>query len=66
VIADWPARKRQAAAGTLAGLIDAIQRDLATEDEAAENGAGDAATAAPAYTGRPSTASSMKGSNRPA
>jgi DNA-binding MarR family transcriptional regulator len=35
LIADWPAKKRQAAASTLAGLIDAIQRDLAEEDEAA-------------------------------
>ena len=32
VIADWPARKRQAAATTLAALIDAVQRDLAEED----------------------------------
>ena len=48
VIADWPARKRRAAATTLAALIDAIQRDLAAEDEAAGNGADDAATAAAA------------------
>ena len=31
---DWPARKRQAAASVLAGLIDAIQRNLADEDAA--------------------------------
>jgi DNA-binding MarR family transcriptional regulator len=54
-IADWPASKRQAAAGTLAALIDAIQRDLAAEDEIAENGADDAA---------PAAASSMRRSNR--
>src|SRR5215471_766315 len=36
LIAHWPARKRQAAASALAGLIDAIQRDLA-EDEGAED-----------------------------
>ena len=35
LIQDWPARKRQAAAGALAGLIDAIQSDLAEEDTAA-------------------------------
>ena len=34
LIADWPAKKRQAAAGTLAALIDAISRDLADEDGA--------------------------------
>src|SRR5579859_8194873 len=34
LIADWPAKKRQAAAGTLAALIDAISRDLAEEDGA--------------------------------
>jgi len=34
--ADWPAKKRQAAAGTLAALINAITRDLAEEDQAAE------------------------------
>jgi len=33
LIADWPARKRQAAAGALAALIFAIQRDLADEDQ---------------------------------
>ena len=38
LIADWPARRRQAAATTLAALIDAIQRDLAAED-AAKDGA---------------------------
>ena len=32
-IADWPAKKRDAAAGTLAALIDAINRDLAEEDQ---------------------------------
>jgi DNA-binding MarR family transcriptional regulator len=32
LIADWPAEKRQAAAATLAALIDAITRDLAEED----------------------------------
>jgi len=32
LIADWPAKKRQAAAATLAALIDAITRDLAEED----------------------------------
>ncbi len=35
LIADWPAKKRQETANTLGGLIDAIQRDLAEEDEAA-------------------------------
>ena len=44
VIADWPATKRQAAATTLAALIDAIQRDLTAEDETADNGADAAAT----------------------
>lgn len=48
LIAGWPARQRQAAAGTLAALIDAIQRDLAEEDEAAGESAGPAATAAAA------------------
>jgi DNA-binding MarR family transcriptional regulator len=33
-IAGWPARKREAAADTLAALIDAIQHDLAEEDTA--------------------------------
>lgn len=33
LIADWPAKRRQAAAGTLAALIDAINRDLAEEDQ---------------------------------
>ena len=32
LLADWPAKKRQAAAATLAALIDAITRDLAEED----------------------------------
>jgi DNA-binding MarR family transcriptional regulator len=40
VIAGWPAGKRQAAAGTLAALAEAIQRDLAEEDTA-EQQAGD-------------------------
>jgi DNA-binding MarR family transcriptional regulator len=48
LIADWPAGKRQAAAGTLAALIDAIQRDLAAEDQAAEGTDDDTATAAAA------------------
>ena len=39
LIAGWPDRKRQAAAGTLAALNDAIQRDLAKEREAAEHSA---------------------------
>jgi DNA-binding MarR family transcriptional regulator len=34
LIADWPAKRRDSAASTLAALIDAIQRDLAAEDEA--------------------------------
>ena len=46
LIAGWPARQRQAAATTLAALIDAIQHDLAAED-AAEDGA-DHGTAAAA------------------
>ena len=33
LMADWPAKKRQAAAGTLVNLIDAINRDLAEEDQ---------------------------------
>lgn len=37
LIADWPARKRQAAVTTLAALTDAIQRDLAAENEAADH-----------------------------
>ena len=40
LIADWPANKRQATAGTLATLIDALMRDLADEDQAAEQAAG--------------------------
>lgn len=40
LIADWPDRKRQAAAGTLTALIDAIQRNLAEEGEVAEQSAG--------------------------
>ena len=46
LIADWPAKKRQAAADTLAGLIDAIHRDLSDEDQSAEHGTDDTATAA--------------------
>lgn len=45
VIADWPARKREVAARTLAALIDAIQRNLAAEDDTTENGADTGATA---------------------
>ena len=41
LIADWPAKKRQAAASALADLIDAIQRDLGEEDQAAEQAADD-------------------------
>jgi DNA-binding MarR family transcriptional regulator len=37
LIAGWPARKRQAAATTLAALIDAIQHNLAEEDTAEDN-----------------------------
>jgi DNA-binding MarR family transcriptional regulator len=48
LIADWPARQRQAAASTLAALIGAVQRDLAEEDKAAEESADHAATAAAA------------------
>lgn len=48
LIADWPARKRQAAASTLTALIDAIQRDLAGEDQAAEGTDDNTATAAAA------------------
>ena len=47
LIADWPAKKRQAAAGTLAALIDALMRDLADEDRSAGQAA-DHAPAAPA------------------
>ena len=45
LIAHWPARKRQAAASTLAALIDVLQQDLATEDTA-EDGADDVPVAA--------------------
>jgi DNA-binding MarR family transcriptional regulator len=41
VLAGWPAKQRETAAGTLATLIDAIQRDLAEEDLAAEAPADD-------------------------
>src|SRR5579859_5719505 len=37
LIADWPSRKRQAAAEALADLIDAIGRALAEEDKAGED-----------------------------
>ncbi len=46
LIADWPAKKRQVAAVTLAALIDAITQDLAGEDQSAEPGADDPAAAA--------------------
>jgi DNA-binding MarR family transcriptional regulator len=46
LIADWPAKKRQAAANALAALIDAIQRDLAEEDQAAEQAADEGPVAA--------------------
>jgi DNA-binding MarR family transcriptional regulator len=49
LIAGWPDRKRQAAASTLAALNDAIQRDLAEEDEVAEQSADHAATPAAAW-----------------
>jgi DNA-binding MarR family transcriptional regulator len=48
LIADWPARKRQAAAGTLTALIDAIQGDLADEDRATDGTDDDTTTAAAA------------------
>jgi DNA-binding MarR family transcriptional regulator len=38
--AAWPARKRQAAASAVTALIDAIQRDLAEEDQAGQDLAG--------------------------
>jgi DNA-binding MarR family transcriptional regulator len=41
LIADWPARQRQAAATTLAALIGAIQRDLA--EDGADHGTAAAA-----------------------
>jgi DNA-binding MarR family transcriptional regulator len=46
LIADWPDRKRQAAAGTLAALIHAIQQDLAGEDQPAADGTDDGAVTA--------------------
>jgi DNA-binding MarR family transcriptional regulator len=46
LIADWPAKKRQAAASALAALIDAIQRELTDEDEATEQAADDGPVAA--------------------
>jgi DNA-binding MarR family transcriptional regulator len=46
LIADWPARKRQAAANALAALIEAIQRDLAEEDDAEDGADCDAVAAA--------------------
>ena len=47
LIADWPAKKRQTAAVTLAALIDAIQQDLAEEDRAPEPAAIDGPAAVP-------------------
>jgi DNA-binding MarR family transcriptional regulator len=38
--ADWPARKRQAAASAVTVLIEAIQHDLANEDQAERDQAG--------------------------
>jgi DNA-binding MarR family transcriptional regulator len=38
--ADWPARKRQAAASAVTALIEAIQHDLAEEDQAEQDQAG--------------------------
>ena len=38
--ADWPARKRQAAASAVTALIDAIQHNLAEEDQAGADQAG--------------------------
>lgn len=38
--ADWPARKRQAAASAVTALIEAIQQDLAEEDQAGQDEAG--------------------------
>jgi DNA-binding MarR family transcriptional regulator len=35
--ADWPARKRQAAASAVTALIDAIQHDLAEEEQAEQD-----------------------------
>jgi DNA-binding MarR family transcriptional regulator len=35
--ADWPARKRHAAASAVTALIDAIQHDLAGEDQAGQD-----------------------------
>jgi DNA-binding MarR family transcriptional regulator len=58
LIADWPAGKRQAAADALAALIDAIQRDLAGEDQAAGGTADDTATAAAAPVTCPDDAGS--------
>ena len=46
LIADWPSRKRQAAAEALADLIDAIGRDLAEEDEAGDDEGGEDVEAA--------------------
>ena len=44
--ADWPARKRQAAASAVTALVEAIQHDLAEEDQAGQDEAGtDRATA---------------------
>jgi DNA-binding MarR family transcriptional regulator len=38
--ADWPARKRHAAASAVTALIEAIQDDLAEEDQAGQDGTG--------------------------
>jgi DNA-binding MarR family transcriptional regulator len=46
LIADWPAKKRQAAAGTLAALIAAIGQDLAGEDQPADQASDDDPAAA--------------------
>jgi DNA-binding MarR family transcriptional regulator len=40
LIADWPDRKRQAAASAVTALIDAIQHDLAEEDQSGQDQAG--------------------------
>jgi DNA-binding MarR family transcriptional regulator len=38
--ADWPARKRHAAASAVTALIEAVQRDLTEQDQAAQDVAG--------------------------
>ena len=40
LIADWPDRKRQAAASAVTALIDAIQHDLAEEDQSGQDQTG--------------------------